>query len=163
MEETDMKQVTTFFLIYMLVGGCSMNPVLGPSDTEISQAQQYADSLPANHPEKQKAEAHVEQLKAERAAADDRVSTVSSIAGLAIPGAGGLLGLVYGFIQRTRNKQTETALSSTMSAIEGFKKVGGDDAVAKLVNELSKSHEKAGVRTAIQKSLKEIKVKTGTA
>lgn len=156
---TTRRYFLEIFIIGMIlfVPACNLSPVMGPSDTAIHQAEIYAESLPDDSPEKPVAVARVERLKADRASADERAGYLSGLVNYAVPGLGGLLALGYGVVQRVRNKKNRTALTATMMAIEQFKKAGGDDAVGVLVTELSKSHDKAGVRTAIRQALAELK------
>jgi hypothetical protein len=145
--------LVTFLLVFV---GCNS---VGPTDVEIKQAESYADSLPADHPDKPAAEAHVAELKAERARADNQASTLAGLLGIIAPGLGGAVGIVYGAIQRIRNARSQSALMATMVGIEEFKKLGGSDAVANLINGLAKSHDKAGVRDAVRAALAELRLK----
>ena len=111
----------------LLAPACGLVPVFGPSDTEIAEAEQYAESLPDDHPDKAAAVAHVERLKADRASTDSQAGYMAALANLAIPGLGGLVALGYGIVQRVRRKKDQTALTATMTAIEEFKKSGGDE------------------------------------
>ena len=69
------KYILEIFIIVsiLFVPACNFTPVLGPSDTEIQQAEIYAESLPDDSPEKATAVAHVEQLKADRRSEERRV------------------------------------------------------------------------------------------
>ena len=147
-------------LAVVSVAGCVL---LGPSDSQIQQAESYAASLPEGHPDKAAAEARVARLKADRASADELAGVIVSAAGYAVPGLGGLLAVAYGITQKLRRRKDRAALTATMEAIEQFKNSGGDEAVRVLVEELATRHDRAGVRDAVRKALAELKLSKGKA
>ena len=156
--------ILIIIILAFAIPGCLFGPdgsittaFAGPTDAEIEDARQYAASLPPEHPDKPAADARVAQLVANRRAAQERVDTVSMLANAALPGAGVALGVLYGVLQKLRNRKSQTALEATMVAIEEFKRAGGDDSAAALITALKESHNKAGVRDAIRDALAKLK------